>query len=161
MGFHEAIQLINYVRKHSNDDDIVERIQTIPVQEPGPWESEDYLVPVLDDDALLSHAWEEGDDDEVDDVDEGEQRRRLQEVLGTRDTASMDELQEMLASMFDERETEGKEKNGSASQTTTATHSESKEVDQAYFDSYSSFDIHQQMLADKVYGGHDRRCVHI
>ena len=153
MDLYETIQFINYLRKQGPEG-AAALVRSLPGEPTGtaPWQQDEHLVPALEADALLSHDWEEDEEAEAaagpDPAALEEQRRRVEELLRADDPSIVEELQQLAASGAEP----GREAGRTAVSSAEAAQNKD-DVDDAYFDSYSSFEIHHQMLSDKVHAG--------
>jgi protein arginine N-methyltransferase 3 len=105
-----------------------------------PWAGDEHLQPVLPDDEMLLHDWEPAADGGGFAADPAEQLEAENEGL----RAALAALQELVL------------QDGASSAMPAAPRGPAAEaaasslVDATYFDSYSFFDIHREMLSDRV-----------
>ncbi|CAL4126112.1 unnamed protein product [Meganyctiphanes norvegica] len=132
----QYIKMVNYVRRNNPSTDELLQMQ------PSVWNGDENMKPMLDEDPLLMHDVEDfGCTDKAD-------------IIDTKDSESpknvlIEELQEVVSKQKEALhrllgETEEKEE-------MAKTVGEKRlEEDEGYFNSYAHFDIHLEMLSDKV-----------
>lgn len=135
---YDTLRLINYIRsKRSMLEDPREVLERVEAGGPFPWDDDAYLVPVMENDAMLFHDWT--DEDEEDGADDAEEiAGALVEGLDLNDPA----IVELLASRTRSSNVDGGNHG--------AGKANESHVDDLYFESYGYFDIHQEMLQDSV-----------
>ncbi|KAK3862096.1 hypothetical protein Pcinc_032007 [Petrolisthes cinctipes] len=132
------IKLVNYVRKECpSPEDLIK-------QEKDVWMNNDYMKPVLNDDALLMYDIEElvNRSDEV----ESEYERSYK-------GATCEELQEIINKQREvmQRMLQAAQANSKTDKVWARTVGDMRpEEDEGYFYSYAHFDIHHEMLSDSV-----------
>jgi len=141
-----------------------------------PWRDERYLVPVLESDGFLAYDWGWGDDDDGDGggdsprpgcgASEGRTtEEELREVMGGLDLNDP-AIVEMLVSVGASRDVSGcrdtavdgsgrragaaSDENDLKDMNDKNDKNEKNDIDACYFASYSTFDIHKEMLQDRV-----------
>lgn len=56
----ETIMCINFIRaQHGKGTDVRSQLATAAAGDSRPWKADKYMQPVLEDDALLTHDWED------------------------------------------------------------------------------------------------------
>ncbi|PRW18336.1 putative arginine N-methyltransferase 3 [Chlorella sorokiniana] len=149
---------------------------TAPGSAAAPWLDDRYLQPAIMDDELLFHDWE-GDDEEMAEAAAAQGAGSAAAAAASPpELAALRAENEALRGMLEamrsvvladegmrELAAEAAQQRGGAGQASTAAAAaaggggaavqeddEAKRIDESYFDSYSTFDIHREMLADKV-----------
>jgi protein arginine N-methyltransferase 3 len=153
---YDVFKLINYVRQEVAAGKDPRPVLASPAE---PWRDDAFLTPVLPDDGLLLHDWSFVEDGATHDAassaapaggasqlqDENDALRAALAALQSmalHDTGLRDAVRE--ATIADTPEAAGPSHTAATAAATAAA-----AVDDAYFGSYSSFDIHRQMLADR------------
>ncbi|XP_031571551.1 protein arginine N-methyltransferase 1-like [Actinia tenebrosa] len=171
LDFYGYIKLMNYIRKKNPSPDSFKTL----FSHPYPWDDQEFLQPVLEDDALL---WYDFDEEVA--KDEGE--RKVMNGAGNEGTVSHTDYMELKQRllMMEERATTAEADLAKARDDiqqlrmvaksfleediskTNRTHKNCQSVnrggndghdddeDSAYFSSYAHFGIHEEMLKDKV-----------
>ena len=130
----------------------------------APWQDDEYLRPVLENDELMFHDWDV-------EVDGGVAANTITEETTTADddvTAMLEDMHQMaledpavrdlllMAASQDptsKDDDDDSENNKTEDVTTTAAAAaaaEAADIDATYFESYSFFDIHKEMLSDRA-----------
>lgn len=159
LSFYDTICLVNYIRSERlNGRDPRPLLGSSTLPEPRPWKDESYLVPVLQNDAMILYDWEEPVETGrygMDGIDnETFSLNLVQEYVEGMDLNDPAVL-ELIAS------TRHAYPSGNCESITnvnddgdeTARKNEiavSEAVDNCYFSSYAFFDIHKEMLQDSV-----------
>lgn len=140
-----TLQLINYIRSCVGEG--AEAV--LPTLATRPWADDAFFLPTLAGDGMLSHDWDEAgawSSSPTEASGSGANASQAQEENAVAMRAAVLALQ---AALLDEPSTsvpstaaQGKTQSGSPPA--------SAQVDAAYFESYSFFDIHRDMLSDKV-----------
>ena len=142
-------------------DAVVECLEALRETSGGslpPWRDERYLVPVLESDGFLAYDWGWGDDDDGDDggsapggdLDATEELRAMMSGLDLNDPAVVEMLVGVGLGASVSRDVSGRpvatvDKNNDKNK-----NKERNDIDACYFESYSTFDIHKEMLQDRV-----------
>lgn len=136
---YDTLRLINYIRsKRSMHEDPRDVLEGVEAGGPFPWDDDAYLVPVMENDAMLFHDWTDEEEEGVGGDDAEEIAGALVEGLDLNDPA----IVELLASRGRSGDViTGNEGAGKVNET---------RVDDLYFESYGYFDIHREMLQDGV-----------
>lgn len=152
-----TIKLINYLRKQGKEG--AESALALDKSACArPWDADEYFAPVLEDDALLSYDWE-GDDEEGEEPASSAAPFGKQtlpggssgaEALETENAALKAAVQALQAALLADTEVPGSAQADQAKAGDATAADAAARVDDAYFDSYSFFDIHREMLSDKV-----------
>ncbi|XP_029284589.1 LOW QUALITY PROTEIN: protein arginine N-methyltransferase 3 [Cottoperca gobio] len=145
------IKMINYIRSTKSDASCLTGLPDTPL----PWESEDFLRPVLQDDPLLQIDPEElcegsclpSGAESHDAVQRREQAveervRRSEEALA-RSVDDLHKLQLLVQGLVMNAETSRSGNLGTVAEL-------KEDEDEAYFSSYGHYSIHEEMLKDKV-----------
>lgn len=171
---YDIFKLINYIRSEvASGRDPKSTLQTSDT----PWNDEKFLTPVLPDDGLLLHDWDSidgllttgndtttmgnpGSSGEAQLIAENQALRAALAALQSmslQDTGNA-ELYALLNTTTSTTTADG-DNTGAMMNEANVSNAQAKEsiasekaaakVDEAYFDSYASFDIHRQMLADE------------
>lgn len=137
---YDTLRLINYIRsKRSMHEDPREVLERVEAGGPFPWDDDAYLVPVMENDAMLFHDWTDEDEEDGGGADDAEEiAGALVEGLDLNDPA----IVELLASRTRSSDVDGGHDG--------AGKANESHVDDLYFESYGYFDIHQEMLQDSV-----------
>ncbi|VAH43317.1 unnamed protein product [Triticum turgidum subsp. durum] len=167
LDFYGCIKLINFVRSKVAENKGWSCAEISQLDGKVPWAEDSYLKPFMEDDSLL-HSLSIFDDEDDEDcempVETGEcsaGNGRSCELQGN-GLNTIDDCSDISA-RFEKAvttESNGGDNNGTLSEEQTdrqlkitrasVTAKEIKKVDDNYFGSYSSFDIHREMLGDKV-----------
>lgn len=117
--------------------------------ESGPWQEDAYLKPVLDNDELLLHEWDEEEGAAAPHVEPDEDLASLMEEMKLL-AAQDDSVRELLASSGDQANGASSSQPQPVAAAEQSKDAEAARIDDNYFESYSFFDIHREMLSDKV-----------
>ena len=155
MSFYDTLCVINFIRgERLQGRDPRGHLDAVQSSQGAPWKDEKYLIPVIENDPMLLHSWEElevpsgqvdggesgaFDDDIAKDLLEGLDLNdpSLRELLRQQGVASKDGATGRLGNV------------GDSSEVNTVL-TDAEDIDQQYFESYSFMDIHREMLEDKV-----------
>lgn len=152
---YDMIKLINYIRSEvaSGRDPRDEiKLSTNHNKEiKVPWDSEHYLTPVMEDDLYVFFDWNDETTDgsmTLDTLVLAKEDTELQELLSEMQEIALRDptVQDVLTVPF-LKEDRVLQKAKSTSEKGSESN---KQIDQTYFESYSFFDIHRDMLADKA-----------
>ncbi|KAF9568765.1 arginine N-methyltransferase 3 [Agrocybe pediades] len=152
LDFHGRVRLINYIRKHNSTPAQVSQLKGTE-----PWfASDDYLVPVVENDPLIqsySEDWSDSDEDDLDDgnSDPNHKIKVLEKKLALA-RQSLGDYRALVAEKLDitkqvQNLTLEEGPSGSSKEETTAP---KRDDDTHYFESYGANDIHAVMIQDKV-----------
>lgn len=169
---YDIFKVINYIRTEVAAGRDPRPTLTSTTNASSPWDDDSYLTPALPDDGLLLHDWDLSWDEQEEAAkaplpSEDDAARLVAENQALR--AALDALQSLalqepqaLQELSEERRQSAGATGAGAPSTSAGTKGFSSlpppeatlpaisaRVDAAYFDSYSSFDIHRQMLADQ------------
>lgn len=165
---YDTLKVINYIRTEvaAGRDPKPALAASTPSDASVPWQDDSFLRPVLDNDELLFHDWEaegiqEGGTEAT--IAPGDDVASLLEdmrQLAMEDPSIIDFLVSQTApdgsypstSKSNGRETELKSENSSEDEEEDqdAAAAAAAAIDATYFESYSFFDIHREMLSDRV-----------
>ena len=163
LSFYDVIQLINYVRsQRAKGEDPRDELSSIStsgdVCGEFPWRDEAYLVPVLEGDAMLAYDWDELDGDGAA-VNEEVFTESLREVMGGLDLNDPAVVEVLAAGALHHQSGSGAGGSGGDGSNKTSQPQQTcvvfdkasaDDIDSCYFSSYSTFDIHKEMLQDVV-----------
>lgn len=136
---YNTIKVINFIRKHvAEGKDPLAALEDL---NSFPWDNDVHLQPVLENDEFLFHDWEE---------EAGGEALLAGSVIGALEQENI-QLKEALRTLqelvlTDLEEDEKSEKRQQPQEREDAN----RAIDETYFDSYSYFDIHRDMLSDRV-----------
>jgi protein arginine N-methyltransferase 3 len=138
---------VNYIRsERQNGMDPRPLLAALPLTGPWPWKNDVYLVPVIENDAMMLYDWGEKDEGCKDgDDDESFRLNLVQEQVQGMDLNDPAVL-ELIASAS--RGPKEHIHNDDDIQLTSKDLTDI--IDNSYFTSYAFFDIHREMLQDKV-----------
>lgn len=141
LSFYDTICLVNYIRAERQEGrDPRTLLSSLPLNGPWPWKNDSYLVPVLENDALMSYDW--GDAGESGRDDGGSVCLDLvQEYVQDMDLNDPAVLELIISA--------NRGPNDKKEIVDTDVHC-TERVDDSYFSSYAYFDIHREMLQDSV-----------
>jgi len=152
LSFYDTIRLINYIRcERSKGRDPRSSLELLDaLSGPFPWEDDAYLVPVLENDAMMFFDWSETSNERGVEGLGGEERLDLiqEQVQGLdlNDPAILELIASASANIHQNMGSKDEDKDGSRVDTRYITEA----IDDDYFTSYSFFDIHREMLEDAV-----------
>ncbi|KAI0060468.1 S-adenosyl-L-methionine-dependent methyltransferase [Artomyces pyxidatus] len=147
LDFHKRVRLINYIRK---ERPTAASLQSLTGTEPF-FSSDDYLVPVIEDDPLLvdtSDDWSDSDDDSAPaPTDLAGASRRIATLEGKLEQAKKDliDYKRLVSERLNLATLKAAIETSDAS-----TSAPARDDDSHYFDSYGANDIHAVMIQDKV-----------
>ena len=160
LDFLQGVKLVNFVRKQSNKSAAI----SIDFGNPKQWEDDQYLLPVLEDDAFLFSIDELDQLDSTNGIDSEDAiagKQPLAAAVNGDEAVRVVELEQQLAKLqadfteyrdrvsatLEERWAERPE---TAAGSSAKASDEAKNYEEGYFESYSYNDIHQTMLQDTV-----------
>ncbi|KAI0265674.1 S-adenosyl-L-methionine-dependent methyltransferase [Gloeopeniophorella convolvens] len=149
LGFHGRVRLINYIRK---DKPTASSLRSLSGTEPL-FSSDDYLVPVIEDDPLLLESpgdWSDSEDEPgVSAPPDLTAASKRIAVLESKLAAARQELAD-YKSLISQRVDITRIKDAVDAPDENITSSSKRDDDTHYFQSYEANDIHAVMIQDKV-----------
>lgn len=146
LSYYDILCVVNYVRKRMKDNaEVMEVIRE--VEDGDAWRKEEYLLPVVENDPIISYEW----DDDYDDDGSGtgddwrdfiDSDAGLKEQLNGLDLS--DPAVREVLSGTNKKDDIMIPANSNLQQKTTES------IDGSYFDSYGFMDIHREMLEDQT-----------
>lgn len=150
-----TIKLINFLRRQGKEG-AKSALALDASAGARPWDADEYFAPVLEDDAMLSYDWEGDDEEEPAASSAALGKQALPDGAGSAEALEMENaalkaaVQALQAALLADTEAPGSAQTGQTKAGDAGVADAAARVDNAYFDSYSFFDIHREMLSDKV-----------
>lgn len=153
---------MNYIRSErlqGRDPRLV--LQGSPLPDPWPWKNDSYLVPIIENDAMILYDWEdiheEGKDIDCEEDESPKGLTLLQEHMQGMDLNDPAVFDLVTSALMKDRiaisENSKRVREDCITMTARLLEHEqvmSESVDRSYFSSYAFFDIHKEMLQDSV-----------